>query len=599
MLGEEGIMRVQLAQQVQELLGKRDLVIITERVDDVALLIGQMIKMGLPEVLDRHIPRHWTQRGLSWGWTAVIWLAYIVTEGDHRKVSVETYLKGMHHTLSHLTAQVIEPLDFSDDRLSHLLKHLSKPAYWHQIEHDLNARSIEVYALPQGVIRCDATTVSGDHEVAVGGLLQFGHSKDDPTRPQIKVMIGALDPLGMPLATDVLSGERADDGLYLPIIERIRTGLQTPGLLFVGDCKMSALDTRAYLARHQDWYLSPLPLTGATAEAMEVWITTGVRKGEAGALARIWRTNDQGHEVLAAEGYEFERTCGAPDSNVEWRERVLVVRSPLYATQQAAGLEKRLCQAETKLAALTPPRGRGKRQITDEATLIEAIDSVLKDQRVEGLLRVAWEKQVEQTTRYVGRGRGSVDREQRVIQKTRYHITHIVRQEDHIADLGQRLGWKAFVTNAAQERLSLQEAVLCYRNEYRVERIFHRLKSRVHIAPLFVKLNEQIEGLTYLLTLGVRVLTITEFVLRRSLETEQATLPGLHPENKQKRTDKPTAERILKAFADISLTIIKTATGEDILRRLTPLSGVQEDILQRLGLGVALYGQLEIQAIGT
>jgi hypothetical protein len=35
------------------------------------------------EVLNRHIPRHWKQRGLSWGWTAVIWLAYILTEGDH------------------------------------------------------------------------------------------------------------------------------------------------------------------------------------------------------------------------------------------------------------------------------------------------------------------------------------------------------------------------------------------------------------------------------------------------------------------------------------------------------------------------------------
>ena len=92
-------MRVQLAQQAQEILGTRDLVIITERVDDVALLIGQMVKMGLPEVLDRHIPHHWTQRGLSWGWTAVIWLAYIVTEGDHRKVSVATYLQGLHHTV--------------------------------------------------------------------------------------------------------------------------------------------------------------------------------------------------------------------------------------------------------------------------------------------------------------------------------------------------------------------------------------------------------------------------------------------------------------------------------------------------------------------
>jgi transposase len=387
-------MRVQLAQQAQEILGQSDLVMITERVDDVALLIGQMVKMGLPEVVDRHIPRHWTQRGRSWGWTAVIWLASIVTEGDHRKVSVETYLKGMHHTLSALTAQGIEPLDFSDDRLSHLLTHLSKAAYWHQIEHDLNARSIEVHALPQDVIRCDATTVSGNHEVTAGGLLQFGHRKDDPTRPQITVMMGSLDPLGMPLATDVLAGERADDGFYIPIIERIRRGLNKTGLLFVGDCKMSALATRAYLARHQDWYLAPLPLIGATAEAMDAWITAGVTQGEAGKLVQIWRTNDRGHEVLAAEGYECERTCCAPDDDMVWNERVMVVRSPMHAHQQAAGLEKRLHHAETHLMALTPPRGRGKRQITDEATLLEAIDLVLKEHRVEGLLSVAWEKQV-------------------------------------------------------------------------------------------------------------------------------------------------------------------------------------------------------------
>jgi len=173
-------MRMQLSQQAEELLGKSELVIITERVDDVALLIGQMITMGLPEVLDRPIPRHGKQRGLSWGWTAVIWLAHILTEGDHRKVAVEVYIKGMHHTLSRLTAQVIQPLDFSDDRLSHLLTHLSKPQYWHQIERDLNEGSLEVHALPQEVIRCDATTVSGAHEVTAEGLLQFGQSKDDP-----------------------------------------------------------------------------------------------------------------------------------------------------------------------------------------------------------------------------------------------------------------------------------------------------------------------------------------------------------------------------------------------------------------------------------
>jgi transposase len=261
-------MRVQRAQQVQEFLEKSDLVIITERVDDVALLIGQMVNMGFVEVLDRHLPRHWKQRGRSWGWTAVIWLASILTEGDHRKVSVEAYLKGRKTTLSHLSAQVVDPLDCRDDRLGHLLKHLSQPQYWHGIEEDLNAHSMAVYPLPQDVIRCDATTVAGEHDVREGGLWQFGHSKDDPSRPQITVMTGSLDPWGMPLATDVLAGERADDGLYIPLIERIASGLNTTGLLVVGACQMSALSTRAYVAERQHFYLAPLPLTGTTAEAM-------------------------------------------------------------------------------------------------------------------------------------------------------------------------------------------------------------------------------------------------------------------------------------------------------------------------------------------
>ena len=219
----------------------------------------------------------------------------------------------------------------------------------------------------------------------------------------------------------------------------------------------------------------------------------------------MFRTNDRGHEVLAAEGYEFARCCGAQGSQEGWTERVVVVRSPRHANHQAAGLAKRLTHAETALAALTPPRGRGKRQITDEATLVEAIALGLKDHRVEGLLSVTWEKQVERHTQYVGRGRGAASRQQRVLKHTRSHITRMARQEDHIADLSQRFGWKAFVTNAGHKRRSLEDAVLCYRHAYRVERVFNRLKSRLHIAPLFVKLNDQIEGLTSLLTLGVRV----------------------------------------------------------------------------------------------
>ena len=228
--------------------------------------------------------------------------------------------------------------------------------------------------------------------------------------------------------------------------------------------------------------------------------------------------------MLAAEGDEWERPCRAPLGEGAWRERVWRVRSPRHAHHQAAGLATRRCQAETHLPALTPPRGRGKRHITDDAPLVAAIDRVRTAQRVHGLLRVAWDKPVAQTTPDVGRGRGSKSRETRGIQKIRDPIPPIARPEDTSAALHHRFGGTAVVTKAGHKRLALPEAVWCDRHADRVERLFNRLKSRVHLAPRLVKRHEPIEGLTYLRTLGVRVCTVTACVLRRALAHERARL---------------------------------------------------------------------------
>src|SRR6266446_7817577 len=44
--------------------------IITERVDDIPLLIEQMQRMGLPTLLDNHFPTHGNWTGLSLGWVS-------------------------------------------------------------------------------------------------------------------------------------------------------------------------------------------------------------------------------------------------------------------------------------------------------------------------------------------------------------------------------------------------------------------------------------------------------------------------------------------------------------------------------------------------
>ncbi|MCP4018085.1 MAG: transposase, partial [Delftia sp.] len=190
-----------------------------------------------------------------------------------------------------------------------------------------------------------------------------------------------------------------------------------------------------------------------------------------------------------------------------------------------------LANAVEKLYALTPPRGPGKRQITEEKELKAAIAKILKYHKVERMICCKYEKETEQQEKYAGRGRGSADRPKKITERVRYQMVKVQRNEYRIKKEKKKQGWKVFVTDTTPKRLCFGGIVKCYRKEYRVERIFNRLKSRMNTAPLFVKRDDQIKGKTNLLTLGARVLTLTEYAVRRSLQRDQAALKGLHREN--------------------------------------------------------------------
>jgi transposase len=550
-----------------------------------------MMRLGLPAILDRHIPRHWLQEGLSWGWVATIWLAHIVSQGDHRKLTVRDWVRQAHTTLEATTGLSMRDTDFTDDRLTIVLRELSKPEYWHAIERELGQNTVRVYDLSAERVRVDATTISGYHEGSDDGLFQFGKSKDNPDLRQVKLMAASLDPLGLPMATDVVSGEKADDGLYVPIIDRLALTLNKMGLLFVGDCKMSAWATRLHIRAMGNHYLMPLSLVGEAGQDMPVWIQEAVDGKH--VLSPIHTPGASVDEQPLAEGYERIRmhTAQVDGQTLTWTERVLVVRSQVYAEIMTRGLERRLANATAKINALTPARARGKRQIEDEEALVVAAHAILQSHRVEGLLSYAFERQVEQQVKYIGRGRGADDRPQQVVERVRYQITAVRRDEAAIAALQQTFGWRAYVTDLPTEQLSLDEAVLTYREEWQIERGFHRLKDApLSIAPLFVKRDDQVVGLVHLLSIAVRLLTLIEFVVRRALKREQAQLVGLHAENPKKGTDKPTTERLLKAFSGINLTIIHFP--DRVVHHVTPLSPLQERILTLLGLPPDIYRAL-------
>src|SRR4029453_11751075 len=277
--------------------------IITERVDDIPLLLEQMQRMALPTLFDTHFPTHGNWTGLSLGWVSTIWLSSILSRGDHRMVHVEPWVAKRLWTLGVTTGQAVKRIDFTDDRLEIVLRRLSEDTQWAAFESALNQYTVRVYDLSPARVHVDSTSASVYATVSEGGLLQFGHSKDDrPDLPQVKVMQAVLDPLGMPLATDVVSGERADDPLYMPCIERVQASMGQHGLLYVGDCKMAARETRAFLQTRGDFYLCPLPAVQLAPDEVEtalhpVW--TGQQP-----LTPVYREPENGTPELIAEGYE-------------------------------------------------------------------------------------------------------------------------------------------------------------------------------------------------------------------------------------------------------------------------------------------------------
>jgi len=142
-----------------------------ECVDDIPLLIGLAQHLHLPETLDRHLGNHGHHQGLSNGWLVTVWLAYILSEGDHRKSNVQDWAQHHQHTLEGLLHQPIRPVEFNDDRLGIALRRLSPTAVWEGLEADLWHSTVAVYEVELTSVRLDSTTTWGYHTPTPDGLM--------------------------------------------------------------------------------------------------------------------------------------------------------------------------------------------------------------------------------------------------------------------------------------------------------------------------------------------------------------------------------------------------------------------------------------------
>ncbi len=547
-----------------------------ERVDDVPVIWAHLQAMGIMEEIDAHFDTHgnW-DNALTLGETIGVWMTYILSEGDHRMSAVEGWVAGLAATWRHLLGREVDAKALCDDRLARALRYLARDQAWADFEVALGRRLVRVYALPEEPVRVDMSTVSVHADAE--GLVQFGFNKEHrPDLPQVKVGMATLDPMGMPLTTLVVAGNRADDPLYVPLIEQAHK-VVGPGKVYVGDSKMAARATRAFIHHQGDVYLCPAPRTVVSEEGLVRYVAEAYEQGR----VTTWTWEGGEGEAFVVE---VQVTGAVEEEEVTWQEERWVLREEAATKRALAQLARRLEQAEADLRALNV-RGRGKRRYRTQEALAARVAQILARYEVEGLLEVTYVCQVEEKE-----VRGYGGRPSRVERREDWRIGEVKRQEEAIAERQRLLGWRVYLTNSRAQGhpLTAVDVVRLYRGQWRVERVFQRMRGRpIGIAPLYVRRDDHRTGLLRLFSLLARVLTLLEYQVRRALAQSGQALAGLYEGNPKRQTQRPTAERLLRAFKGMHLAIGRW--GEQVLSHVSPLSEVQKQILKLLNFHEDIY----------
>lgn len=554
-----------------------ELTITNEQVNSLPLLLGIIMDMGIRDLIDTHVAPHGNWGGASVGTVASIWLSHILQERDHTMVAVRDWAADRAQTLNALLDLTLRDTDCTDDRLATILTMLGDPTTQAMLDAALMQRWVRVYRLPTDTVRLDSTSVSLYHDdVADDSLLQHGWSKDHrPDLRQFKLMLATLDPLGLPICCQPVAGNRSDNPLYIPAYDAAVTALGTTDVLIVGDSKMTDLSTRGHIVAHGSRYLGAYRPIHASAE-LAGWVDAALTRAE--SWVRIETVNQRTEEVqldTVIDPFARSQTWGDPTAQQPhtWTERVLVVRATAYQTGLRRLREEALHRLTLDLLKLAQAPMRGRKRYRQEADLAAVVAKRIAEAKLDGVV------QTELVSVPLRDG------------TTAWVLAAVWVDLVAWQAMVDRLGWQVYVTNTTAAQYDVPALVAAYHQQPVHERTFARLKTRnLHLRPVFVRDETRIAGLVWLLCLALRVLVLTEQRLRAAIAAQGTPVVGLNPASRTQATDTPTTERVIRAFRNLTVTVVTGVGWEQ--RHVSSLNDTQQQILALLGLPSDLYARL-------
>ena len=108
-------------------------------------------------------------------------------------------------------------------------------------------------------------------------------------------------------------------------------------------------------------------------------------------------------------------------------------------------------------------------------------------------------------------------------------------QEAYDQAIGQ-VGYYPLVTNKPAWRLSIKNATMAHKNQYKVEHAYRRSKSGYQLEPIYLHTPERIETYLFLFKIALQIVVLIEQAARKNIQAWDKGLDDFMPNRKDYRT---------------------------------------------------------------
>ena len=528
-------------------------------------------KCGISQIIDDYVPLDSRRKVLSHGQACVAMITAILFQ----VLQLYRLCKFANATtVLDVILPDIAPEEYFDDRLADTLDAIYNSGIGN-LEIQATQKMIHEFDIQCPVCHNDTTSVSvygqgNANKTADSIKITYGYSKKH--RRDLKQFVWSLSvssDSAFPLFQKAFSGNTADTTTYVQQWQNLIDLLGCHDFLYVGDSKIITKENMVHIHDNQGYFIGPAPMYESYKDTFE----------------NAMDSHD--HETLIAYKDQFNRGFEVPltiehEAKI-YRFRMIILYDPGLFARKRRTLENRIQKTKTAFDQLNLRLNKYKLKTYE--SIEKACVAILKKQHTQDYFQYTINNDPIITYKNKKRGRPAANAEKVAITTDRYNVKLSFNQKCFENAL-YRCGYYPLITNKTQDSLTIQDAMMAHKGQYKSEHTYRRSKGPYKLEPIYLHTPERIEALLLLFKIALQMVVLIERTARETIRQRDKGLDNFMPNRKDVRN--PKTEYLLCEFEYIVQGHMRLPDG-NTYGFVSELNSLQQDILAILQVPAQCY----------